>query len=219
MMKIILCIFLATISLQAKEVGEVIFVKGVVKIKQDKKQLIATKGQRFINKSLIETGPGALAVISLTDGSKIKLNESSKIVVSVTSSKPTKVGIFKGSSFFNVLKSKITKHDKFIVKTRNASLGVRGTEFFVSYGKESSGDAWMCVNEGLVTVTPKENRLSVKVKAGEGVQIQDTKSVTEPKPLPWTRNLNWKFDSKEGDLVNKVDIQDAYTDLLDQDYD
>ncbi len=218
MFKIILCLLLS-LSISAKEVGEILFVKGVVKIKQNKKQVQATKGQRFINKSLIETGPSALAVISLTDGSKIKLNESSKIIISVRNKKPTQVGIFKGSSFFNVLKSKVMENDKFIVNTKNASLGVRGTEFFVSYGKKDSLDAWMCVNEGQVIVTPKESKSSVKVNAGEGVQIRDTKNVTSPKPLPWTKNLNWKLDSKNGDLENKVDIRDAYTDLLDQEYD
>ncbi len=218
MLKILFVLFI-TISLNAKEVGEVLFVKGVVKIKQNEKQIQAAKGQRFINRSLIETGNNALAVISLVDGSKIKLNKNSKIVISVSSKSPTKVGIFKGSSFFNVLKSKISSKDKFIVKTKNASIGVRGTEFFVSYGKDNAKDAWMCVNEGRVSVTPKDGKESVSVKAGEGVQIIGKKRVTKPKPLAWTRKLNWRLNSQDGDLENKVNIEDAYTDLLDQDYD
>lgn len=218
MLKLILA-FILTLSLNAKEVGEIIFTKGIVKIKQGKKQVQATKGQRFINKSLIETGDNALAVISLTDGSKIKLNKNSKIIISVAKDKPTQVGIFKGSSFFNVLKGKFISRDKFIVRTKNAALGVRGTEFFVSYGKNNAQDAWMCVNEGLVRVTSKEGKNSVNVKAGEGVQIKDKKNITVPKPLAWTSKLNWNLDVKKGELENKVNIEDAYTDLLDQDYD
>ena len=109
--------------------------------------------------------------------------------------------------------------DKFVVKTKNASFGVRGTEFFISYGKDRAKDAWMCVNEGLVRVSPKDSKESVDVKAGEGVQVKDKKSVSTPKPLAWTSKLNWNLDSSKGQLENKVNIDDAYTDLLDQDYD
>lgn len=221
MFKIFLSLFL-TLSLNAKEVGEFLYVKGVIKIKQGKKQANATKGQRFLNKSIIQSGKGALAVISLIDGSKIKLSENSKIIISIAPKRPTQVGIFKGSSFFNVLKSKVISKDKFIVKTKNAALGVRGTQFFVSYGKEDnnkSSDAWMCVNEGLVRVTPKDSSKSVEVKEGQGVHIKDSKSVSNPRALAWTRNLNWKFDSTNGELENKVNIEDAYSDPLDQDYD
>lgn len=93
-------------------------------------------------------------------------------------------------------------------------MGVRGTEFFVSYGT-SNNDTWMCVNEGVVQVD-SDKRKGVNVKAGEGVKV--SKSVSDPKFLPWTKKLNWNFNPKK-DLENKVSIEDAYKDPLNFDYD
>lgn len=206
----------------ARDIGKVIFVKGKVTISHDKKKSFIKKGFIIQNKTTLETMKNSLVVLSLKDGSKIKLNELSKLAVSVPKDKnsPTKTGLYKGSSFFQVLKSKLIKKNKFIVKTKNASLGVRGTQFFVSYGKKiNSKDSWMCVNEGLVSVRAKSSKKEVLVKSGEGVHIKDNNNVTPPKSLPWTKNLNWSFDSRKGNLENKVRIEDAYKDVLGQDYD
>ena len=128
-----------------------------------------------------------------------------------------KSAITSGSSFFSILKSKVrnNKKYKYQVKTKQAAMGVRGTEFFVAYGK--SKDSWMCVNEGLVEVQSHSSNKKVLVKSGEGVRIDG--KVSDPKALPWTKKLNWKMTGNASDLENKVSIEDAYSDPLDQDYD
>ncbi len=206
----------------ARDIGKVIFVKGKVTNTVGKIKRLVKKNFIIQDKSTFETFKKALVVISLSDGSKIKLNELSKLAISVPKDKnsPTKTGLYKGSSFFQVIKNKMIKKDKFIVKTRQASLGVRGTQFFVSYGKKvKSKDSWMCVNKGLVSVKPKSSKKEVLVKAGEGVHIKDKNNVTPPKSLPWTKNLNWGFDRRKGKLDNTVSIEEAYGDILGQDYD
>ena len=50
------------------------------------------------------------------------------------------------------------------------------------------------------------------------VKIPFGKNTSEPRPLAWTRKLNWSMDSTK-DVENKVDIQQAYYDLLNIDYD
>jgi hypothetical protein len=221
MFKILLMMSLITPTL-ARDIGKVIFVKGRVTISHENKKTTVKKDFIIQEKSTFETFRKSLVVISLKDGSKIKLNELSKLAVSVPKDKrsPTKTGLYKGSSFFKVIKNKFIKRSKFIVKTKNASLGVRGTQFFVSYGKKvNSKDSWMCVNEGLVSVRPKSSKKEVLVKSGEGVHIKDNKNLTPPKSLPWTKKLNWSFDRKSGKLENTVRIEDAYKDILGQDYD
>ena len=127
----------------------------------------------------------------------------------------------KGSLFAKIRKNvgKDTSKGQFRIQTKSAVAGVRGTEFFTSYGTKAN-DVWLCVNEGLVEVKPADGQKgkSVLVKEGEGIAVTG-KGISKPRPLPWTKNLNWDMDPKSKDLVNKVDIESAYTDLLDQDYD
>lgn len=36
---------------------------------------------------------------------------------------------------------------------------------------------------------------------------------------PWTRKLNWNMDPTAGEVIDRTDLEQAYSDLLDQDYD
>jgi ferric-dicitrate binding protein FerR (iron transport regulator) len=218
----ILTIFFSQ-SVFAQEIGKVLYIKGKAVSKEEgKKAVFLKKGSAVVNERYYKTAKNSLLIIALTDGSKIKLNPSSNIFLSrpVNKKKPMTSKLIKGSSFFNVLKSKLIKRDKFIVKTKFASLGVRGTEFFVSYGKgKKPQDMWMCVNEGLVAVKRKSGKRETLVKEGEGVQVSKRDGVTAPTPLPWTKSLNWNMNVRKGDVINKVNIEDAYSDPLDKDYD
>lgn len=212
MKTLIFTLFLIS-NTHAQTIGKVLFSKGDVFFKKskDSKAVPAKKGSTFSDKSIFKTGKGSLAVLSLNSGSKIKVNQNSQIIVSKEAA-----GLTKGSSFFEILKSKVRKNKKikYRVKTKHASMGVRGTQFFVSLGNKN--DSWMCVNEGLVEVKSKDNK-TVLVKEGEGVKV--SKSVSDPKPLPWTKRLNWEMEGNLKEIENKVNIEDAYQDLLDQDYD
>jgi hypothetical protein len=217
-MKMLLILTFISFGTFAKDAGVVLFSKGETFEQVGKETRKIKKGDKVKDSSIIITKEKSLIVLSLKDGSKVKVNKNSKLQIKL--GKVTKAALYKGSSFFNVLKAKVSKGEKFKVVTKSASLGVRGTEFFVSYGKsKDSKDVWMCVNEGLVAVSPKNSKTEKLVKAGEGVHISDPKTVTDPAQLPWTKKLNWRLSSSDGDLENKVNIEDAYTDILDMDYD
>jgi hypothetical protein len=80
-------------------------------------------------------------------------------------------------------------------------------------------DLWLCVNEGAVDVSIPETGQSVVVNEGEGISIVGGVKLTQPRFYPWTRGLNWNFDTSSGDVEDKTDLNQAYDDLLDQDYD
>ena len=225
-MKIILFIFICFVSLNSwsnklhiiKNSGSFLYIKGQVLIndkKADLKSLIWEKNR-------IKTGPSSLAVFKLPDRSKIKLSENSVILIEKLYNKEdsTRLNISHGEAFFTVLKEKIvSKKDKFIVKNKFTSMGVRGTKFFVSSAVNKKDDLWMCVNEGLVAIQSLQDKAETLVKAGEGIVSNRKQGTSKPRPLPWTKNLNWNMDPKYGDLENKVKIEEAYFDLLNQDYD
>jgi ferric-dicitrate binding protein FerR (iron transport regulator) len=218
-MKLIITL-LFSINIFASTIGKVIFVKGDVQVNSK----AIKRGYKLKAMDIITTGKKSLAVIKLHDKSTIKLDKRSKIRVTslVDKLKPTKVEISVGSAFFNVLKKKQidrSKPAKFQVQTKTAAMGVRGTTFFVSaQDKSNNFDTWMCVKEGLVEAKRHKSKKSVLVKTGEGVKLARSEKVESPRPLPWTQGLNWEFDTNK-EIENKVDISNAYKDLLDEDYD
>lgn len=197
----------------------VVFIKGDVK---DSKNKTVKKNQSLAEGTVINTGANSFAVLKLPHGSKVKVSENSQLKISKLAPKKdgqTRLSLFKGSSFIKVLKSKLVKgqKSKLVLKTRTTAMGVRGTEFFASYG--TGKDVWMCVNEGVVSVRAKSEKKSTFVKAGEGIVVKGGSKTSKPKPLKWTKKLNWNMDPSSGSVENKVSIESAYTDLLDQDYD
>ncbi len=166
---------------------------------------------------LVETGAKSLAVIKVDD-STLKINENSTIDLSKMGSQTPSTELKRGS-LFSFIKKSVNKKQRnsFSLKAKGVAMGVRGTAFFASYGKE--GDVWMCVNEGKVAVTNDGFKKEIIVNAGEGIVAKPGKSVSTPKSLPWTKKLNWDYDPEKGNLENTVKIQEAYTDILDFDYD
>lgn len=215
---LVLFIFLFSTSLFAKS-GKIIFVKGVVK---DGKSKTLKKGQAVSVGDKIIAGKKSIAVIQLPHGNKVKIGAESELIIKAIPEKKsgtTKLTLLSGNSFIKVLKGKLRKgqKSKLTLRTRTAAMGVRGTEFFASYG--SGKDVWMCVNEGTVSVRSKDEKKATLVNEGEGIVIKNGTSTSKPKPLAWTRKLNWNMNPKSGDVENKVSIESAYSDLLDEDYD
>ena len=107
------------------------------------------------------------------------------------------------------------------VQTPTVVAGVRGTEFFMAYGRteEDTPDLWLCVNEGTVEVAIDGKDESVLVDEGEGITIPAGNRLTKPKFYPWTEELNWNTDPDKGDLADKTNLDAAYADLRNFDYD
>lgn len=219
--KSIIILFFFTISpLAFATTGKIIFIKGEVK---NLKNAPLKKNQTVKIGDIIITGKKSLAVVQLPQGNKVKVGESSKLKISKLPKNEktgsTTLSLFNGNAFIKVLKGKLRKgqKSKLTLRTRTTAMGVRGTEFFASYG--SGNDVWMCVNEGIVAVKAKSEKKSTMVKAGEGIVVKKGQSTSKPRPLAWTKKLNWNMDPKSGELANKVSIEAAYSDLLDEDYD
>lgn len=204
-------------STQVFSAGKIFYKRGSLTINKTK----AAKNAEVKAGDILVTGKNSLAIIELNNGSKIKLSESTKLKLGKVDDEKTgtSVGLLSGNAFFNVIKKKLRGKRKFNVKTRTVSMGVRGTEFFASYGKGKSKDIWMCVNEGKVLIKAKNEKKAKMVNAGEGVRVKDGKETSKPKPLAWTKKLNWEMDPKKGEVKNEINIEAAYTDVLDEDYD
>ncbi len=191
--------------------------------------ILVAKGEAILNNQtlkksdivkqgdIIKTGKSSLVLIKFDTGATIKVNQNSELKISIyrPKSKQTLVSLIKGSSFF---KKDPKVNGKLNVKTRLATMAVRGTQFFVSYGKDLKDDVFMCVNKGSVLVS-SDNKKGTIVKEGEGVNISSKRQVSRPRFLPWTKDLNWNLNPKDKNLENSASIEEKYGDPLVQDYD
>ena len=210
MFKIIVLFFIFIQSVQA---FELIYTQGSVRVNGE----VGVKGKKLIEGDLIETGENSLAIVSFDSLAKTKILPNSFLKVIADNETKTTVELSMGALMAQVRKVDKNNADKFVVKAKSVAMGVRGTEFFVAYGKSNSEDLWMCVEEGLVAVKDEKLKSEVFVKTGQGVKIT-TSEISLPTALPWTKKLNWNMDETKK-LDQSISIEEAYSDPLGQDYD
>ena len=211
---ICLCIASFPASALGRELGRVVFSKkGETALRKGEK-LDLKNGTKILKGDVVQVPESGLLILKLPWG-VMKIPSRSELALS----EENEVTLRSGASFFKVTPKKI---NHFRVRTRTAVMGVRGTEFFVAYGKKSkeSEDVWMCVNEGSVDVTAsKKGSQALNVPAGKGIFLNQKEGTTAPKAYAWTKDLNWNVDATRGDIEKGNSIKGAYEDLMDQDYD
>ena len=197
--------------------GDVVYTYGQVLVHRNPEVLPAEIGMPVGQGDVIETAADGVAVISLVDGAEIKLRENTTLSLD-SLGRSVSVGLSSGSVFSRVNRQLISG---FSVKTETAVMGVRGTEFFVAYGRKIDRyrDVWVCVNTGSVEVAILQTRDTLVVEEGKGINILGGTNLTSPQRYPWTRKLNWNMDPAGGAVEDQTDLEQAYSDLLDQDYD
>ena len=106
-----------------------------------KKPFLLKKGSVIKGNALVATRKKSFVLIQTMDGSRISLGPNGKIVLSQKDkSKPTLVELLKGKirgQVSKLAKPKEGYEHKMILKTRSASLGVRGTDFVVVYNPKN----------------------------------------------------------------------------------
>lgn len=211
---ILLFLVLTPPSLRAQAVAS--YVLGEVSVQRGGSRLPADIGMDLMEADTIHTGADGLAIISVDGRADLKMRENSVLTLSDIGEVIT-VDLDQGGLFSRV-RSAVGRN--FNVRAQTVVAGVRGTEFFVAYGRtvEDAPDIWLCVNDGAVDVEVPGGD-PVVVNAGEGINILSSDRITEPRFYPWTRGLNWNVDPDAGPVVDDTDLDAAYSDLLDQDYD
>jgi hypothetical protein len=215
LIKIISIIILIVTSSAFAQSGAVMFIKGKAFV-NNKQILVKAK---FKYGDTFSTGEESMAIIKINPGLKIKLKENS--VLKIQKPKKNKQGktysyaLDAGEIFIKAQKSKINKHN-FLVK--DSIMGIRGTLFFISDRNKDKKNIWMCVNEGAVEVSVGNNKKTVLVNAGEGIQI-DSNKLPKVKQYNWTNDLNWIMKGTFDDINDLTDIQNINYDLESFDYD
>lgn len=192
---------------------KVSYVKGTVTTAEGK---TVSLNMTFKKGDRVDVGPESQLVLENSEGDKLKTTTPSQWLIE----SDHEVQLGSGALFAKIEHAKkLAKGEyKFIIRTKTAVMGVRGTQFFTSVDASQSKAAltWMCVKEGSVEVKTADKTLLVP--QGLGVSIVDTK-VSDPKAFEWTKGLNWEMDPGQGSIQNQAKIPSSYGSILKNQYD
>ncbi|BFU78369.1 hypothetical protein ALC152_15840 [Arcobacter sp. 15-2] len=186
-MKIILLSLLLFVSTLFGNVGKITALSGDVSLTRDSKNIVAKIGTIINEKDLISTAKNARAQIVFTDKTIISLGKNSTFDVEeyfFDEQKPakTKASFKVAKGVFKSITGRIGKINpsKFKLKTKSASIGIRGTVFFgeIADGKP---DTIACTSGAIVVETPDG---IVEVLAGQLTSVEIGKAPTPPATIP-----------------------------------
>ena len=213
---VLLCLFFLVLVPVAAD-GAISYIEGSVTIRRGSSVVTADIGTEVHQGDVVVTGAGSTAIIRLAGAADIKLRENSSVDLTEIGDR-VEVGLNSGGIFSRIFGRLL---GGFGVRADTVVGGVRGTEFFVAYGRtvENLPDVWLCVNSGEVQVTVLETGATMPLSEGEGVNILAGIRLGDARRYRWTEKLNWNMDPSEGEVFDDTDLDAAYSDLLDQDYD
>lgn len=161
-------------------IGTVSLVEGKATILRNGQTLGANMGDKVENKDVISTQVNSKIKITFIDntivtiGKESSLNIEEYIFNTSTKEAKTELNVLKGA--FHTITGEIGKvnPDKFKLKTKSASIGIRGTEF---YGDENR---IVCTQGRIIVLS---NSVSVDVPSGNYINIFANQRPSAPLPL------------------------------------
>jgi ferric-dicitrate binding protein FerR (iron transport regulator) len=212
-----LVLLLVPVTAATAAEGRIVYLTGDVTVTSGGATTAADIGTAVEPGDVVETGATATAIIDLGRGAEIKLRENTRTRIGPLEEQ-VNVELERGGLFALIRRA---IQGGFSVNTETVVAGVRGTQFFVAFGRtvEDRPDVWLCVNEGEVNVEVPDAGQQTVVREGEGINILDGVRLTDAQFYDWTRELNWNMDPADGEVFDDTNLDEAYADLLDQDYD
>lgn len=194
-----------------KFVGKVVKIRGVVTQLSpgDKLASRVEEGQRIREESSILTRKKSFVQIRLDDGSLINIGPESKMIVSEMDPKGNGVvDLLKGKVRYDI-KQNYEGNKKFFVRSRNAALGVRGTEFETIYNPENKITSLLTYTGEVAMVKTEDNQDHSQTnlkKAKRRVKNVGNKIILEEEPSlkpTSTKDLEEVFKKEKPVLVKR----------------
>ncbi|WP_051678493.1 FecR family protein [Thiomicrospira pelophila] len=166
-------------------VGTIVLATGEVEIQRADQLIEAKTGSSIFEQDKILTRDNARAQLRFSDNTVITLGRNTEFGVETflnegSNQAEAKFNIAKGT--FKAITGQIGKAapDKFKVKTRTATIGIRGTIFS---GRVTPEREMIATLSGLIYVIEDQTGLSVEVPAGQFTNIMPGQPPEPPKPL------------------------------------
>lgn len=208
MRKIILFLLIGLMSLLFASVGKITGVKGEARIERLGNVVKVLNGTTVEEKDVIKTVADGRVKITFNDHTVISLGKEATFsvdeYVNVNEKNPkAKFSIVKGA--FKAISGQIGKvaRDKFTVKTRNATIGIRGTVFHGRIYPEQNKEQIACTKGGITVTTGTK---VVNVDAGNYVTVENGQA-GDVKPL--TKEVEEDISTGDTKETKKKEKSDA----------
>ncbi|MDQ1339942.1 MAG: hypothetical protein QG567_1098, partial [Campylobacterota bacterium] len=170
----------AFVSSLYASVAKIVAASGEVSVLRDKKEQKASIGFELEEKDTVFSKGASKAQIIFNDKTVITIGKESEFKIEeylfeAKNEPKAKFGFAKGA--FRTITGQIGKvaPDKFELKTKTATIGIRGTQILLQTGDESK----IACTDGAILVTSLDTGAAVEVKAGEITTVEPNKP---PKP-------------------------------------
>lgn len=180
--------------------AEVFFVRGGVYLEDNYSEVPLQKGDKIDEGDTVVTAENSLVIIRLSDGSKLKINQNSKMTfeqiiarIDKESVGQTSLVMQAGSAIFDVKNKR--KEPKLEVKTKTVAMGVRGTRFFAGFDP-SINQTWTSVNRGEIEIYDPENRKTKAdvIEAGRSMLV-DNREFSRPAQYEWQQQIDFDVNN------------------------
>lgn len=202
------------VSLNAQPLKALV-VKGDVYVRAPGKKKFSRlkKGQSVESRSLIKTEKNSLALLkNSTMTTKVIQNSLVKIVSSKKGKSSATISA--GGALFRYLKkAKSSSRSGLKVRTRTASVGVRGTTFMVYSGEKNN--SILSVRKGSVDFRGKSSLSDVNVGAGNSTMTNQRNKNLKPRDFGLQDKINWTLKD-DGPLEQSKEFFTATEKLWEQ---
>ncbi len=202
-MKLLILLLLFSFNTYAEDIL-VFYSKGyVVSVDAEGNEKSIKKGDYLVQGETLKTGGGAFAILKIGKHSTHRVEERSEILIEKLpyqyedSNELQQGGRFflkLGTVFCEIYKK--ADNDSFEVKTKNTTMGVRGTKLMASIDKESK-DTWLSVNEGIVEIHNNISKSSDIVTKDQSMIVEKDKNFTTQQKYDWQKNLKWDIEKNK----------------------
>lgn len=132
-MRKVLLLFLFSICLYAN-IGTISYLEGEVNIQRESISIKANLGEEIKEKDIISTTTNSITKITFEDNSIVTVGKNSTLDIEeyLFDVKDSKISLNVSKGAFHTITGEIGKLNpsKFKLKTKNATIGIRGTEFY-----------------------------------------------------------------------------------------
>ena len=188
-MKILLLSVLLFATTLFANIGKISALSGEVNISRDSKKIPATIGFELQEKDKIATSSNARAQLLFNDKTVISLGKNSTFDIEeyfydIQKPTQTKASFKVAKGIFKTITGQIGKvnPNKFTLKTRSASIGIRGTIFFGDIPEAPTQPEILSCSDGIIeVVTPAGIQ---QVGANQFTTVKPNQSPTPPQDLP-----------------------------------
>lgn len=133
---------------------------------------IVELGQKIYEDTSILTKEKSFVVLEFSDGSRMSVGPQSKVVVvKARGSDPGLISLLKGQ-IRNTVKPEDNNENKYIIRTRTAALGVRGTDFQTSYNTENKATALVTFKGRVAMVRLDSSAEDLEIALDKNITIE-----------------------------------------------